>query len=494
MLTRLRVAGFKNLVDVDVRFGPFTCIAGANGVGKSNLFDAIRFLAALADTTLVDAATSVRAEGRRAPDVRGLFHRSGDLSVDRMSFTADMIVPRTAVDDFGQEGEAKTTILRYRLDLGYRDLAVRRGSMPGELEIIHEELTHLQKGDVRRHLLFETSRPWRDSAVVGACRSPLISTENGGDARVIKLHQDGRRGRASGHAAALLPRTVLSSGSANESPTVLCARREMGSWRLLQLEPAALRNPSELRAPTQVGTDGGDLAAALHHLAESVPRAGLDAEAIYSQVSNRVSQLIGGVDRVYVVRDDKRELLTVMLQELNGTQVPARALSDGTLRFLALAVIELDTRGGGLICMEGPENGIHPERVPAMVRLLQDMATDVGGCVDADNPLRQVIVNTHSPAVVTAVPDDSLLVAMPVQVLEGGRAYTRAAFGCLPDTWRLRATEGRPPTVPKGALLAYLNPAAASTMEAGTSAPHGIRRRPSVAQREDLQLLLQLEP
>ena len=32
MLTRLRVSGFKNLIDVDVRFGPFTCIAGANGV------------------------------------------------------------------------------------------------------------------------------------------------------------------------------------------------------------------------------------------------------------------------------------------------------------------------------------------------------------------------------------------------------------------------------------------------------------------------------
>jgi len=26
MLTRLRVKGFKNLVDVEVRFGPFTCI------------------------------------------------------------------------------------------------------------------------------------------------------------------------------------------------------------------------------------------------------------------------------------------------------------------------------------------------------------------------------------------------------------------------------------------------------------------------------------
>lgn len=49
MLTRLTVNGFKNLIGVDVRFGPFTCIAGANGVGKSNLFDAIRFLSALSE-------------------------------------------------------------------------------------------------------------------------------------------------------------------------------------------------------------------------------------------------------------------------------------------------------------------------------------------------------------------------------------------------------------------------------------------------------------
>jgi recombinational DNA repair ATPase RecF len=41
MLTRLKVDGFKNLDGVDVRFGAFTCVVGANGVGKSNLFDAI---------------------------------------------------------------------------------------------------------------------------------------------------------------------------------------------------------------------------------------------------------------------------------------------------------------------------------------------------------------------------------------------------------------------------------------------------------------------
>ena len=68
MLTRLKVSGFKNLVDVDVSFGPFTCITGANGTGKSNLLDAILFLGALVDLPLSEAARRVRSTPpRRLP-------------------------------------------------------------------------------------------------------------------------------------------------------------------------------------------------------------------------------------------------------------------------------------------------------------------------------------------------------------------------------------------------------------------------------------------
>ena len=117
MLTRLKVSGFKNLVDVDVRFGSFTCVAGANGVGKSNLFDAIRFLSAypkrarsaIADRPLIEAALSVRDEGGRTADVRSLFHRVGDNYAEEMSFEAEMIVPESGVDDLGQKATASIT-------------------------------------------------------------------------------------------------------------------------------------------------------------------------------------------------------------------------------------------------------------------------------------------------------------------------------------------------------------------------------------------------
>ena len=93
MLTRLRVSGFKNLVDADVRLGSFTCVVGPNGTGKSNLFDAIRFLSALANHTLMEAACEVRDQQSKTAHVRDLFHHVGARYADRMRFVADMVVP-----------------------------------------------------------------------------------------------------------------------------------------------------------------------------------------------------------------------------------------------------------------------------------------------------------------------------------------------------------------------------------------------------------------
>jgi hypothetical protein len=142
MLTRLRVNGFKNLLDIDVRFGPFTCIAGCNGVGKSNLFDAICFLGALARVPLLEAALSIRGERGRSGDIRHIFHHYGSTFDPEMKFIADMIVPGHAIDDLGQEAEPSFTFLRYTLELGYR-VEEKHDKSVNPIQILKEELTHL---------------------------------------------------------------------------------------------------------------------------------------------------------------------------------------------------------------------------------------------------------------------------------------------------------------------------------------------------------------
>jgi predicted ATPase len=455
MLTRLKVNGFKNLADADVRFGPFTCIAGANGAGKSNLFDAIHFLSLTANYPLLEAALRVRDETGHNADVRGLFHRVGKTWGDTISFEAEMIVPPEAIDDLGQKGKASITFLQYNLDIRLRKGA-ESNATSSPLEIIREELKHILLGSAHDHLLFpHNASLWRKRVLTGKrSGTAFISTtvkEDG--SRTIKLHQDaGGGGRAYERSAANLPRTVLSSATAAESPTALCVRREMQGWRLLQLEPDALRRPDEFSAPTHMESNGHHLPANLSRLATQD-----QADRVYFQLAGRLSELIGSVHALRIDRDEKRELLTLMMIGLDGTELPARALSDGTLRFLALSVLELDPESRGLICLEEPENGIHPDRIPAMIRLLQDIATDPEQEADETNPLRQVIINTHSPSVVAAVPEDSLLLAKLEKDEQNGQQFTKAVFACLPGNWRLG---GNPacPEAGKGEILGYLDP------------------------------------
>jgi predicted ATPase len=456
MLTRIKVSGFKNLVDVEVHFGPFTCIAGVNGVGKSNLQDAIVFLSDLAERPLVDAAMSVRDEGSRTGDISSIFHRVGDSQAHKMSFEVDMIIPREGVDDLGQQASATTTFLRYQLELGSRVDDTRRSV--GALEILREELTNIRKRDARKQLAFPVDHSWFETAITGKRWTPnYISTSEQGGSRVINVHQDGgSSGKPRPLLAANLPRTAISAANAAESPTATLVKREMQSWRRLQLEPSALRRPDPLTAQTKMGTDGSHLPATLYDLARNpyfTKRNG-NGKRVYAMVANRLSELIDDVRQVDVERDEKRELLTLRVGGRDGTLHRARALSDGTLRFLALAVLELDPGFQGVLCLEEPENGIHPARIPAILRLLQDIAADVHEPIGPDNPLRQVIVNTHSPAVVAQVPEDSLLLAETVRVLQEGKAFDKVSFNCLANTWRTLIPGTH--VVSKGKLLSYL--------------------------------------
>ena len=493
MLTRLQVSGFKNLVNVDLRFGPFTCMVGPNGAGKSNLFDAIRFLHVLSGHTLMEAAASVRDQDSRTADVRNLFHHAGGRFAERMSFSAEMIVPAWAVDDLGQEAEASITFLRYSLELAYRESGDSR--MPGSLEIRKEELVHIPQGAAAKHLLFpHRAKDWRRSVVRGQRRVPyFISTEEDGGQAIIKLHQDGgSSGRPLRRSAANLPRTVLSVANAAESPTVVVARREMEAWRMLQLEPTALRKPDEFSAPTRLGTEGRHLAATVYRMARSAESEGdgsskeENESRIYGRIAMRLSELIDDVREITIDRDEKRELLTVYAQDGEGTRHPARALSDGTLRFLALVVLEMDPETDGVLCLEEPENGIHPARIPAILQLLRDIAVDTSERVSRENPLRQVIVNTHSPAVFQEVPDESVVFVKTLEAVDSRSfVFKKAHFHCLSDTWRAK-DGGNLDVASRGDLLAYLNPVLRHRPKEATT------KERRVVDRDDLQHLLPL--
>nr|WP_315396301.1 AAA family ATPase [uncultured Duganella sp.] len=440
MLTRLRVKGFKSLEDIEVRFGPFTCIAGVNGVGKSNLFDAIVFLKYLADLPIIEAATNIRNNtARQRTNISSLFTKTSNHHAQLMEFEADFLVPDTVVDDFGRSAKPKVTYLRYKLSLKY--IPATASTSEG-IELAAESLTFIQKGLATRELGFEMSKDFFTSIYLGGSKIDFIYMDES-EVGVAKIRQDQTGGPPISIPISKAGRTILSNINTIDRPTALAARREMQSWINLQLESSSLRKPDDFLSVSSVSPTGEHLPAALDRLKKN------------EEVANQLATLLPEVSDVFVDVDEKRQLKTLYLETTSGIRHEARSLSDGTLRFLALAIIGADPEAGGVICLEEPENGIHPARIPAIVELLSQMAVDPRYPVGPDNPLRQIIINTHSPLVIEQLQLDNLIVSQAYK-FDGASLST---FSPIQHTWRDASAEatstGKP--VGLGSLMAYLS-------------------------------------
>ncbi len=87
---------------------------------------------------------------------------------------------------------------------------------------------------------------------------------------------------------------------------------------------------------------------------------------------------------------------TVQIFLVEGMNViPSTRLSDGTMRYLSLLTILCHPTPPPLICIEEPELGLHPDVMPEISGLLKEAATRC-----------QLIVTTHSPALVDALTSD----------------------------------------------------------------------------------------
>ncbi len=438
MLLRLSVKNFKSIRDAEVRFGPLTCFLGHNGAGKSNLFDAIRFLGALAEHDSAYAAAEVRRSGGRASPLDLIFRRDPNRAIE---LSADMLAPAEVEDDFGQPAEPSTTLLTYAVRLRY-------ALDSGLLLVEHESLLPARIKDFRNFVGFGAKPAFRQSVALGGRRrGPFLST-NG---ESVRLHQDGgSRGRPSPIGAS--PRTVVGGTNTFHYPTVLAAKREMSSWKSLHLEPSAMRAPDDRGTPPHIVSSGAHLAATLHALLQG------DSGAVRSEILFKLQQLDADIQELDVDSDEARGQLALRAR-IRGVDewLYGRSLSEGALRYIALTLKLVDVRDRAVLCIEEPENGIHPSRVPALVELLQDYAVDPGKAVAADNPLRQVVLNTHSPEVARRLGYDDFVFVERALTGDDGPV---SAFRPVRDTWR--AEPGASLPVDRQRLADYLGGAPVS--------------------------------
>src|SRR5487761_1930747 len=99
MLTRIEIDGFKTFERFSLDLAQLTAIVGPNASGKSNLFDALRFLSLLAQYDIRTAMQGLRGEPEE------LFRQTPSGNSDCMSFAVEVLLSRKGVDAFGTNYE-----------------------------------------------------------------------------------------------------------------------------------------------------------------------------------------------------------------------------------------------------------------------------------------------------------------------------------------------------------------------------------------------------
>lgn len=392
MLTRIEINGFKSFAGFALDLRPFTAVVGPNASGKSNLFDALKFLSLLVHGDIRSAMHGVRGEPEE------LFRRTRSGRCDVMTFAVEVALGSDGSDGFGTKFTLSSRRIRYELDIR---LDAGSNGVPSRVRVTRETCKPIRRDD--------DGHPdaGRFVKLYGSRQTAFIDMNPEGTG--LQIRQDGpaKRGKPVSLALREASQTGLSTITTAEFPHLFALREALGGIRFLEINPRAARAASDRLAQRVLLPDASNLAAVLAHL-RAETKTDDCPDGVLVDIVRDLSWLIPSVEGLDVHDDATQREYTFGLRVGGDLSFSSRVISDGTLRLLALLTVLHDPRRTGTLCFEEPENGIHEGRVPDLVNLLRDAT----GSPDASGaPSFQIIVNSHSPVVMESLKDHEIVVA-----------------------------------------------------------------------------------
>jgi predicted ATPase len=439
MITRIEIDGFKSLRDFAMDLEPFTVLVGPNSAGKSNVLEALMLLSRLASLRIYDAFIAGTGHG---PGI-DLFTKHDGKHGRSMRFGVEML----AGDPLAQK-HSRQTRFRYELSLDRRK---RNDGFSEYLSVSDERLFALNRAedgwvlsrpDFGRYAKYglEGLHTFLQRAAGEPVRSVVqfppvagqAETQVPYDYTALAWLRMVSRGTLLKSTSDSLGVVTGSSPSPSEayydhlvSQGAAFAIHDLASFRLSQLDAARLREPSDRMAEGGLSPDVSNLPtylAALSPLTLGSIRADLVA-------------LVPGLSSFEIVPE--RESLRIDFIFSGGERLPARLVSDGTLRLLALLTALRAEPRPTLLAIEEPENGIYPGRLKSLLELVREDGSELprgfeehaeeSSSLTVPPPLpMQILLTTHSPVVLAALRSESQCLRFLDLVQRGGQLVTRA--------------------------------------------------------------------
>ncbi|GHV42812.1 ATPase [Bacteroidia bacterium] len=350
-IEKLKIKNFKALQDVEVQDLPNFCVfLGANGVGKTTLFDVFGFLSDCLKTNVKNALNK-----------RGGFYEvysrdsDGDIAFE-IKFRNESI-----------DGK-KQPLITYELAISLED----------KQPVVKKEILSYRRG--------QYGKPYRFLEFSNGKGSAIINEDEFENAK--QKFQDKREEQQLDSPEIL---ALKGLGQFQKFKAISSFRRLLENWYVSNLQIQAAQSIEDTGISEHLSTNGNNLAQVTKHIRDN-------HKDVFDGILEKMIQRVPGVSKV-----DSEETIDgrIVLKFQDGSfkdPFIARYVSDGTIKMFAYLVLLNDPQPFPLLCVEEPENFLHPKLLAELAEEFREYSQKGG----------QVFVSSHSPEFVNALKIDEL--------------------------------------------------------------------------------------
>jgi predicted ATPase len=350
-IEKIKVKNYKVFEDTEINNLPSMCVfLGANGAGKSTLFDVFGFL-----------SEALRNNVKSAINNRGGFkevisrNKNGDIEFE-IKFRNDDIDGR------------KQPLITYELSIGLEQ------NMP----IVRKEVLSYRRGQKGKPFKFLDFSNGKGMAIIN-------------EIEFEQAKQDFKEERKEFPLDSPDILAIKGLGQFQSFKAISDFRKLLESWYISNFQIPDAKKSQDIGVSEQLSPTGDNLALVTDYIFENYPK-------VFEEILEKMKKRVPGITNVTAAKTEDGRIILRFQDGSFKDPFISRYVSDGTLKMFAYLVLMNNPQKHPLLCIEEPENYLHPELLRQLAEEFREYSYKGG----------QVFISTHSPDFVNALELDEV--------------------------------------------------------------------------------------